>query len=73
MPKMREVALEQLVNKQYATMRQQADRINELESENAKLRELVQSLYGFSFDEYPDGTELNFADDLRELRIEVDE
>jgi hypothetical protein len=42
-----------------------------LEAENAKLRKLVQSLYRFSFDEYPDGTELNFADRLRELGIEV--
>lgn len=44
-----------------------------LYDENAKLRELVQSLYRFSFDEYPDGTELNFADRLRELGIEVEE
>ena len=40
-------------------------------SENAKLRKLVQSLYRFSFDEYPDGTELNFANRLRELGVEV--
>ena len=43
-----------------------------LDYENAKLRELVKSLYRFSFDEYPDGTELNFADKLYMLGIEVD-
>ena len=42
-----------------------------LEAENAKLRELVLDFYKFSFDEYPDSTELNFADRLRELGIEV--
>ena len=41
-----------------------------LRAENRELRQLVQSLYRFSFDEYPDGTELNFADKLHELGIE---
>ena len=44
---------------------------SQLKAENAKLRELAQNLYRFSFDEYPDGTELNFAERLRELGIEV--
>lgn len=43
------------------------------ELENAKLRELCASLYEFAMSEYPDGTELNFADRLRELGIEVTE
>ena len=47
------------------------DKTLELAIENAELRELALSLYKFSVDEYPDGTELNFADKLRELRIEV--
>lgn len=63
-----------------ATLRKQLERaldastsrVDELCVENEKLRRLVQRLYGFSFDEYPDGTELNFADELRELGIEVD-
>ena len=42
-----------------------------LRAENRELRQLVQSLYRFSFDEYPDGTELSFADKLHELGIEV--
>ena len=49
------------------------DENEKLKLENAKLRELVQSLYRFSFDEYPDGTELNFADRLRKLGIEVEQ
>ena len=43
------------------------------ESENAKLRELCASLYEFAMSEYPDCAELNFADRLRELEVEVDE
>lgn len=43
------------------------------ELENSKLRELCASLYEFAMSEYPDGTELNFADRLRELGIEVTE
>lgn len=41
----------------------------EKEIENAKLRELCASLYEFSMSEYPDGTELNFADRMFELRV----
>ena len=40
--------------------------------ENARLRELVRKLYDYAYDEYPDGIELNFADQLRELGVEVD-
>ena len=47
--------------------------INEYVAENEKLRELCASLYEFSMSEYPDGTELNFADRMRELGVEVDE
>ena len=43
------------------------------ELENANLRELCASLYEFAMSEYPDGTELNFADRLRELGVEVTE
>ena len=42
-----------------------------LRCKNAKLRELCASLYEFAMSEYPDGTELNFADRTRELGIEV--
>ena len=42
-----------------------------LADENAKLRELCASLYEFAMSEYPDGTELNFADRIRELGVEV--
>lgn len=41
-------------------------------SENDRLRELVRSLYKFSYDECPDSTELNFADELHELGVDVD-
>lgn len=47
-------------------------RASELEAENAKLRELCSALYEFAYDEYPDSAELNFADRMRELRIEVE-
>ena len=40
-----------------------------LREKNAKLRELCASLYEFAMSEYPDGTELNFADRLRELGV----
>ena len=46
--------------------------IRKLLNENAKLRELCASLYEFAMSEYPDGTELNFADRMRELGVEVD-
>lgn len=48
------------------------DESRALQAENAKLRELCVSLYEFAMSEYPDGTELNFADRLRELGVEVD-
>lgn len=41
-------------------------------SENDRLRELVRSLYKFSYEECPDSTESNFADELRELGVEVE-
>lgn len=48
------------------------DRITEIQRiENAKLRTLCLALYEFAYDEYPDGTELNFADCMDELGIEV--
>ena len=46
--------------------------LQEALDENARLRELCASLYEFSMSEYPDGTELNFADRMRELGVEVD-
>lgn len=42
-----------------------------LQSENAKLRKLCVDLYEFAMDEYPDGAELNFANRMRELGVEV--
>lgn len=42
-----------------------------VEERCAKLRELCSALYEFSYDEYPDSAELNFADRLRELGVEV--
>lgn len=41
------------------------------QNENDRLRKLCASLYGYAHDENPEGTELNFADDMRELGIEV--
>lgn len=41
-------------------------------AENERLRELCSALYEFAYDEYPDSAELNFADRIRELGIEVD-
>lgn len=43
------------------------------QAENAKLRKLVRWLYEFAYSEYPDRAEELFADELRELGIEVDE
>lgn len=37
----------------------------------ASLEELCVSLYRFAMSEYPDGTELNFAERMRELGLEV--
>lgn len=45
--------------------------LEQAKAENAKLRELCSSLYEFAYDEYPDSAELNFADRLRELGVEV--
>lgn len=45
--------------------------VTALQAENTKLRELCSALYEFSYDEYPDSAELNFADRLRELGVEV--
>lgn len=56
-----------------SAVRAASERMDLLEAENAKLRELCVSLYEFAMSEYPDGTELNFADRLRELGVEVDE
>lgn len=46
--------------------------VTKLENENAKMRELLRGLYSFAFQEYPDGVERNFADELRKLGIEVE-
>ena len=42
-----------------------------VEERCARLRELCSALYEFAYDEYPDSAELNFADRLRELGVEV--
>jgi hypothetical protein len=41
------------------------------QADNAKLWELCVSMYEFSMSEYPDGTELNYADRMRELGVDV--
>ena len=46
--------------------------IKKLESENARLRELAKGLYEFAYAEYPRAAEAGFADDLRELGVEVE-
>lgn len=45
--------------------------LGRVEERNAKLRELVRDLYEFAMDEYPDGAELNFANRMRELGVEL--
>ena len=45
--------------------------IDALQTENEKLRELVQRLYGSYYIEYPDSAEREFAGELRELGVEV--
>lgn len=44
---------------------------NQLKEQRDKLRELVRQLYEFAYEEYPDSTELNFADRMRELGVEI--
>lgn len=44
---------------------------DQLEAENSKLRELAKGLYEFAYAEYPRAAKAGFADDLRELGIEV--
>jgi hypothetical protein len=46
--------------------------IEQLRAENTKLRTLCLALYEFAYNEYPDSAELNFADCMDELGIEVD-
>lgn len=48
-----------------------SEMLQEARGENAKLRELCASLYEFSMSEYPDGTELNFADRMREQGVDA--
>ena len=50
-----------------------ADKMDCLETENAKLRELVRDIYTSAYYEYPSYFEVKFADRIRELGIEVDE
>lgn len=47
-------------------------RVFDLEDQNARLRELCKKLYGFAWCENPDGTELNFAEDMEELGIKTE-
>lgn len=47
-------------------------KLDAAKAENERLRSFARRLYDYAMDEYPDGTELNFADEARELRIEVD-
>lgn len=43
--------------------------LDALKSENKRLRNFAQRLYAYAMDEYLDGTELNFADEARELGV----
>lgn len=47
-------------------------KLDAAKAENERLRSFAQRLYDYAMDEYPDGTELNFADEARELEVEVD-
>ena len=50
----------------------QTQHCEDLTAENKRMRELLRGLYSFAFQEYPDGVEENFADELRKLGIEVE-
>lgn len=50
-----------------------SDEADSLRNENARLRALCADLYEFAMSEYPEGTEISFADSMRELGIEVDD
>lgn len=45
--------------------------VDRLQTENAKLRELVRDLYEMAYPEFPSAFEAEFADRMRELGIEV--
>ena len=49
-----------------------ADKMDCLETENAKLRELVRDIYESAYYEYPSYFESKFAGRMRALGIEVD-
>lgn len=51
--------------------KREKERREELESENARLRELCKNLYDFVWFEAPTITELNFAVNMEELGIEI--
>ena len=44
-------------------------RIDQLEAENAKLRELLRDLYEMAYPEYPSAFDAAFADRMRELGV----
>lgn len=44
-------------------------RIDQLEAENARLRELVRDLYEMAYPEYPSAFDAAFADRMRELGV----
>lgn len=46
--------------------------IEKLREQNARLRKIAYNLYEFAYAEYPSAAKAGFADDLRELGIEVD-
>lgn len=48
-------------------------KLRDVRDENRRMRELLRGLYGFAYQEYPDSAEENFAEELRELGVEVNE
>lgn len=69
-------ASQELMEQAYNYLRdgyeQALNALEEAETENAKLRELVRDMYEMAYPEYPSAFEAAFADRMRELGIEVD-
>ena len=66
-----EITLRDVVERSDVSSMPMLTEIKRLYEENDRMHGMLQRLYGFAYDENPDGAELNFADELRELEIEV--